>query len=180
MHDDRKAGSVMSRRKVLALLGAAGAAMLAGRSNAQAGRARAADAKLPACIVTPKQTEGPYFVDERLNRSNIRLDPSDGSVSAGVPLTLELHISSINSAGCAPVVGAIVDIWHCDAAGIYSDATDPSFNTVGKKFLRGYQVTDAKGSVQFTTIYPGWYRGRTVHIHFKVRAKAQSGRDYEF
>ncbi len=77
-------------------------------------------------------------------------------------------------------MGAIVDIWHCDAAGVYSDATDPGFNTVGKKFLRGYQVTDANGGVQFTTIYPGWYRGRTVHIHFKVRAKAKSGQSYEF
>ncbi len=178
--DDRQAGLVMNRREVLVLLGATGAAMLAGYSNAQSGSARSTDGKLPACIMTPKQTEGPYFVDEHLNRSDIRVDPSDGSVKAGVPLTLGLRISSISSAGCTPLMGAIVDIWHCDAAGVYSDATDPSFNTVGKKFLRGYQVTDENGGVQFTTIYPGWYRGRTVHIHFKVRAKARSGRSYEF
>lgn len=176
--NDRKPDFDVKRREVLVLL--AGAAMLAGRSDAQADSAKATDGKLPACVVTPEQTEGPYFVDERLNRSDIRVDPSDGSVRAGVPLTLGLHISSVGSAGCTPVVGAIVDVWHCDAAGVYSDATDPSFRTVGKKFLRGYQVTDANGSVQFTTIYPGWYRGRTVHIHFKVRADAKSGQGYEF
>jgi len=62
-----------------------------------------------------------------------------------------------------------VDVWHCDAAGQYSDVSDAGFNTVGQKFLRGSQVTDANGIATFTTIYPGWYSGRTVHIHFKVR-----------
>jgi protocatechuate 3,4-dioxygenase beta subunit len=74
----------------------------------------------------------------------------------------------------------MVDIWHCDALGVYSDVEDPSFNTKGQKFLRGYQVTDENGIVAFTTIYPGWYQGRTVHIHFKVRSGAGSGQHYEF
>ena len=74
----------------------------------------------------------------------------------------------------------VVDVWHCDALGVYSDATDPNFNTIGKKFLRGYRVTDAKGTAQFKTIYPGWYQGRTVHIHFKIRTAPTSGRSYEF
>lgn len=134
----------------------------------------------PGCVVSPQQTEGPYFVDEKLKLSDIRVDPTDGSVKEGVPLQLTLHISQVSSNGCTPLVGAIVDIWHCDALGIYSDVRDRSFNTIGKKFLRGYQVTDAKGNVQFTTIYPGWYQGRTVHIHFKVRAAGTSGRNYEF
>jgi intradiol ring-cleaving dioxygenase-like protein len=60
-----------------------------------------------------------------------------------------------------------VDVWHCDAGGLYSD--EAANNTVGKKFLRGYQITDANGAVQFTTIYPGWYSGRTIHIHFRIR-----------
>lgn len=68
-----------------------------------------------------------------------------------------------------------LDIWHCDAAGVYSDATDPSFNTKGQRFLRGYQVTDANGKAAFTTIYPGWYQGRAVHIHFKIRTAAANG-----
>ncbi|MBD2496856.1 intradiol ring-cleavage dioxygenase [Nostoc sp. FACHB-280] len=130
----------------------------------------------PSCVLSPQQTEGPYFVDEKLNRSDIRIDPADGAIKAGVPLQLTLHISQVGSTGCTPVAGAIVDIWHCDALGVYSDVTDQSFNTVGKKFLRGYQVTDAQGNVQFTTIYPGWYEGRTVHIHLKVRTQEK----YEF
>ena len=124
--------------------------------------------------------EGPYFVDERLHRTDIRADPADGSVREGLPLALALRVSSVGSKGCAPLAGAIVDIWHCDAAGVYSDARDAGFNTVGKKFLRGYQVTDAGGQARFTTIYPGWYPGRAVHIHFKIRAGAGSGPAREF
>ena len=121
--------------------------------------------------------EGPYFVDERLNRSDIRSDPADGSVREGLPLALALRVSSVGSSGCSPLAGALVDIWHCDAAGVYSDA---GFNTAGRKFLRGYQVTDARGQVRFATIYPGWYPGRAAHIHFKVRVGAGAGRDREF
>jgi protocatechuate 3,4-dioxygenase beta subunit len=130
--------------------------------------------------VRPQQTEGPYFVDEKLNRSDIRSDPSDGSVKQGVPLRLVFHVSQIDGSSCTPLTGAAVDIWHCDALGVYSDVTDPSFSTVGKKFLRGYQVTDANGTVEFVTIYPGWYPGRTVHIHFKIRTDSASQRGYEF
>jgi len=123
----------------------------------------------PACVVRPEQTEGPYFVDEKLNRSDIRSDPSDGSVKDGVPLNLVFRVAKLTGAACAALAGATVDVWHCDALGVYSDATDPSFNTKGKKFLRGYQTTDANGNAAFTTIYPGWYQGRAVHIHFKIR-----------
>ncbi|MFQ4141936.1 intradiol ring-cleavage dioxygenase [Chlorogloeopsis sp. ULAP02] len=137
-------------------------------------------AKLPACVVIPEQTEGPYFVDDKLKRSDIRSDSSDGSVKEGVPLQLRLRVSAIANTSCKPLVGAIVDIWHCDALGVYSDVNDPSFNTVGKKFLRGYQVTDGNGTVEFTTIYPGWYQGRTVHIHLKVRTDGTSRQGYEF
>jgi protocatechuate 3,4-dioxygenase beta subunit len=124
---------------------------------------------LPSCIVRPALTEGPYFVDERLNRSDIRSDPSDGSVREGAPLRLVFNVSRIDSNGCNVFPDAYVDVWHCDGQGVYSDATDRSFNTVGQKFLRGYQVTDANGRAEFLTIYPGWYNGRTVHIHFKIR-----------
>jgi protocatechuate 3,4-dioxygenase beta subunit len=115
-------------------------------------------------------------VDEKLNRSDIRSDPTDGTVKDGVPLQITVNVSSINGSACTALSGATVDVWHCDAAGVYSDASDPSFNTKGKKFLRGYQTTDANGQVQFTTIYPGWYQGRTVHIHFKIRTS--SGHDF--
>jgi protocatechuate 3,4-dioxygenase beta subunit len=78
-------------------------------------------------------------------------------------------------------MGATIDIWHCDALGAYSDAQDPLFgNTKGKKFLRGYQLTNAEGAAQFMTIYPGWYQGRTVHVHFKIRTAPTNGLRQEF
>lgn len=134
---------------------------------------------LPACVAVPALTEGPYFVDERLERSDIRVDPTDGSTVEGIPLRLSLRVFRMNG-GCTPLSGAMVDLWQCNALGIYSDVSDPQFNTVGKKFLRGYQRTDATGTVQFLTIYPGWYRGRAVHIHFKVRVNPDSAQGYEF
>jgi protocatechuate 3,4-dioxygenase beta subunit len=135
----------------------------------------------PACTVRPQQTAGPYFVDEGLNRSDIRSDPSSSAVKPGVPLKLEFQVSQVVGQTCVPLAGAIVDVWHCDANGVYSDVSDRRFNTLGQKFLRGSQVTNANGAVEFLTIYPGWYPGRTVHIHFKIRTAAQSaGQGYEF
>lgn len=75
---------------------------------------------------------------------------------------------------------ALVDVWHCDALGVYSDVQDPGGSTVGQKFLRGYQVTDASGRAAFTTIYPGWYSGRAVHIHFKTRTDGGASSVLEF
>lgn len=158
-----RVGGGVSRRDAILMLGAA---MLAGRSHAQPLPGK------PVCVLTPEQTEGPYFSDQRLNRSDIRRDPSDGTVKAGVPLSLTLRVHTVNPGHCVPLAGAIVDIWHCDATGIYSDVADPRFDTRGKKFLRGYQMTDAQGLVSFLTIYPGWYPGRALHIHFKVRANS--------
>ncbi len=139
-----------------------------------------AGSTLPACVVAPAMTEGPYFVDENLNRSDIRANTADGSVSEGVEFKLTMRILLAGGDGCAPMPGALVDIWHCDAQGVYSDVTDRSFSTVGQNFLRGQQVTDANGSVTFTTIYPGWYQGRATHIHFKVRSGASATQTYEF
>ncbi len=116
---------------------------------------------------TPQQTEGPYFVDEMLDRSDIRSDPTDGSVQDGIPLRLVIHVYDINNGSCIPLRGAHVDIWHTNSQGLYSDIQ--GINTAGKKYLRGYQVTDNNGTVQFTTIYPSWYEGRALHIHVKVR-----------
>jgi protocatechuate 3,4-dioxygenase beta subunit len=130
-----------------------------------------ADPPAPACVLTPAQTEGPYFVDERLARSDLRVDPRDGSTKPGALLALALRLAVVDGAGCRPIGGAIVDVWHCDAQGIYSDASDRRFDSRGAKFLRGYQATDAEGRVRFVTIYPGAYPGRAVHIHFKVRTK---------
>ncbi len=159
----------------------AGALPTTAASGVPAATATAANAAgLPACVVRPAQTEGPYFVDEKLNRTDIRTDPSDGSVKDGAPLQLTINVSQLSGSACTPLAGTAVDIWHCDAQGLYSDVTDRSFNTVGKKFLRGYQVTNLDGAVRFTTIYPGWYQGRTVHIHFKIRTDPGSASGAEF
>lgn len=148
-------------------------------SAASATAQPAAVSVLPSCVVRPQQTEGPYFVDERLNRADIRSDPNTGSVKEGALLALTFLVSRIGNT-CEPLPGAIVDIWHCDAAGIYSDVNDASAgSTVGQGFLRGYQTTDANGLATFTTIYPGWYPGRTVHIHFKIRTE-EGGAAYDF
>lgn len=135
---------------------------------------------IPACVVRPEVTEGPYFVDEKINRSDIRSDTSTGTVKAGALFVLTYRVSQISGSSCTPLAGAMVDVWHCDAAGSYSDVSDMGFNTVGQNFLRGYQVTDANGLAQFTTIYPGWYSGRAVHIHFKIRTTTAASQGYEF
>jgi protocatechuate 3,4-dioxygenase beta subunit len=134
----------------------------------------------PACVARPEMTEGPYFVDVRLNRSDIRSDANTGAVKEGAPLALTFRVSRIDADACAPLAGAVVDIWHCDAQGVYSGVTDRSFTTTSENWLRGYQVTDGGGAATFTTIYPGWYPGRTVHIHFKVRTDPDSAQGYEF
>src|SRR3954447_211313 len=162
-----------SRRTTLrALLGAGGAAWFVPAWNETV---EAADT-LACVLATPTVTEGPYWVDEKLFRSDIRTDPSTGVARTGIPLALTIKVQNLSSSGCAPLSGAYVDIWHCDAKGIYSD--ESSYNpgggtgtvvTTGQKFLRGYQITDDNGRVQFTTIYPGWYSGRTIHIHIRVR-----------
>lgn len=130
-----------------------------------------------SCVLTAALTEGPFFVDEMLNRSDIRSDPTSGVESAGVPLLLTFKAFRVASGGCTPLTGAYIDVWHCDVGGAYSDVAGAGS---GQRFLRGYQVTDADGIARFTTVYPGWYPGRAVHIHFKLRLFAGATKTYEF
>ena len=169
----------LTRRELLQVLGSAGLTALAGCTPAGAETAGTLD-RLD-CVVTPPQTEGPYFVDTRLMRADLRLDPATQAVSAGLPLRLAIAVSRVDGAACAPLPGAMVDVWQCDALGVYSDVRDFNglFDTRGKQFLRGYQLTDRSGRAEFLTVYPGWYAGRAVHIHFKVRVPAGE-RAYEF
>ncbi len=167
----------LSRRQALALIGASGAALLTGTRSARA----AAPVAPPSCVARPQQTEGPFFVEEDLNRSDIRSDPRTGAVKSGVPLQLTFRISRIAGASCVPLAGAQVDVWHCDASGRYSDTGRRNGSSGdAEKFLRGYQRTDGAGTVRFLTIYPGSYGGRAVHVHFKVRAFTQSASHQEF
>lgn len=122
-----------------------------------------------ACVLTPEQTEGPYYIAKEKVRSNIT------ERRPGTPLKLRINV--VDASTCKPIKGAAVDIWHCDAGGIYSGFMSASAGgqpggnggpTDKRTFLRGIQLTNARGYCEFQTIYPGWYRGRTVHIHVKV------------
>jgi protocatechuate 3,4-dioxygenase beta subunit len=138
-------------------------------------------AAAPDCIAIPEQTEGPYFVDQALERADIRVDPATGRRTPGVPLALRFELSQITPEGqCVVLPNAQFDIWHCDAVGAYSGVEDRRSSTAGEMFLRGYQRSDDGGVVQFTTIYPGWYSGRAVHIHFKIRVLTAARRTDEF
>ena len=169
----------LTRRQMVGAAGTTGVALLFGGLVRGTGGALDPDVAEAAatCVMTPAKTEGPYFVDERLNRSDIRSDPTSGDVQDGIKLTLKLSVFDASN-DCAPVRGAQVDIWHANAEGEYSD--ESANGTSGQKWLRGYQVTDADGAVTFTTIYPGWYSGRAVHIHFKVRLFNGSTETLEF
>jgi protocatechuate 3,4-dioxygenase beta subunit len=112
----------------------------------------------PDCVLTPEQEEGPFYVDLARVRQDIAED------RPGVPLALALTVVDSNT--CEPIRDAAVDIWHCDALGVYSG--EPSEGTAGKTYLRGIQLTDRNGLAEFATVYPGQYPGRTTHIHLKV------------
>jgi len=137
--DDRLIGKVLSRREMLGLLGAlsGGAVLMAcgsgarkpqsstsGGGNVTTNGGNVAASTTGACVARPELTEGPYFVDEKLNRSDIRIDTSNGKMSDGALFTMTFNVTQANN-NCAPLPGAVVDVWHCDASGVYSDAVDP-------------------------------------------------------
>lgn len=156
-------------RRDFALRMAGGVAAVAlggcGESAASDGGAGGTVAR-STCTLYPQETQGPYFLDLDM----LRRDITEGR--RGAPLGLALQV--VNAASCAPLAGVVVDVWHCDAAGVYSGYTGQlgGVDTRGQTFLRGSQVTDAEGRVRFDTIYPGWYPGRTTHVHFKVHVSS--------
>lgn len=184
--DDVPVGRVLSRREVLAMLGgsvlvactpaavsapsSSPAVTSAATAGVIAAPAAPATVAVPSCVVRPALTDGPFFVNGKLDRSDIRSDPATGAVSAGAPLVLTFNVSRVSGSACTVLADAVVDLWQCDALGVYSDVSGPG---AGRKFLRGFQRTDAQGRARFTTVYPGWYQGRTVHLHFKIRSGSQ-------
>lgn len=163
-----KQGNIMDRRKFIA---GAGGVILTSRSPAVFGKSELVYPS-DACHPTIRQTQGPYLTPDSPRRSDIR----EGA--AGVPIKLELTV--VDDLWCKPVSDFVVDIWHCDANGLYSgvdniafdrntlEITDQAVNMKDKSFLRGHQVTDENGKVVFTTIYPGWYMPRIAHIHVRL------------
>jgi protocatechuate 3,4-dioxygenase beta subunit len=149
-------------------------------------------AAAPGCTLASEQEEGPYYIDDE----KLRADITEGR--PGVPL--KLRIALVDSRSCAPLTNAAVDIWHCDALGVYSGFTSNSPDGGGPgggrgrgrgpgggpgrgrgpvdatRFLRGVQVTDAGGFVEFSTLYPGWYSGRAIHVHLKAHIAGEGGR----
>jgi protocatechuate 3,4-dioxygenase beta subunit len=188
----------ITRRRALGLAGSAGAAYLVTRTALPAALEGLASVPTAAAAgsvaVTPSMTEGPYWVDELLRRTDVRGNSASassgaGTVQAGVPLRLTVKILDASTGGA--INGAHVDIWHANAYGLYSDEGSQqsgggttSSNTSGQNFLRGFQVTGqdagfgaspSDGQVGFTTIWPGWYNGRAIHIHVRVRTYDASG-----
>jgi protocatechuate 3,4-dioxygenase beta subunit len=176
---------LLSRRQAMGLFAGLGAGVVAvacsgGSSSKGASSstrttsagASGTTASSAACVLTPEVTEGPYYLD----LDKVRSDITEGK--DGTPL--DLKITVVDATGCAPIKDAAIDVWHCDAAGVYSGFSQAGGGGPGggpggaqsatddQTFLRGTQVTDANGLAQFHTIYPGWYRGRAVHIHMKV------------
>ncbi len=162
----------IGRRDAIGTIGIASAALLArcgdgtttGPSGTTATTTTTAPPSGAACVLTPALTEGPFYFDAGL----VRRDITEGR--PGTPLLLTLDVMSAGA--CSPIRDAVVDAWHCDAVGLYSGYG--SEGTAGERFLRGVQVTDANGRVSFETIYPGFYRGRTIHIHLKIYLNART------
>jgi len=181
MTRNRDRRDALTRRGALATLAGAGTtlALACGRAsnggNAPSRAANSAALRDPPtlqCAVTPGGEIGPYFADDSAAgffRSNVLANIDGSNVQSGILLALTITIVDARK-GCVPYAGAQVDLWHCNAAGVYSDQA--SEQTASDSWLRGYQLTDARGQVTFTTIVPGWYRGRTTHIHVRVRSNS--------
>lgn len=160
----------MDRRNLLKGLGLLGAASLLPlpKTRAAIGKLKAQSLGLDGnCVLIPTETAGPFPLDLTANTTYFRQDIREDRT--GVPFTLRMKIIGLND--CLPMQNVRVNIWHCDKGGSYSGYSSAAGNTtdtVGQTWLRGYQITDANGEVEFTTIFPGWYNGRICHIHFQV------------
>ncbi|EFL31863.1 protocatechuate dioxygenase [Streptomyces viridochromogenes DSM 40736] len=179
MTDKSANSSPVGRRTVLLATGATAATLAVGVAASTDAPTSQADNTAPVaaaavCTLTKEMTEGPYYLDGQY----VRADISEGK--SGIPLKLTLTV--VDDDTCAPLNKALVEIWHCDALGEYSGFVgnnghnEPDNGT----FLRGGVLTDASGVAKITTIYPGWYRGRCLHIHIKVHTNVTLTSDGSF
>lgn len=168
--------------------------VLAGVVGGMTFTSRSAFAATPACTLTSEKEEGPYYVDDETLRRDIT------ETKPGVPVRLAVML--VNARSCEPLSNAALDIWHCDASGVYSGFTtmnpDGGFGGPGgladrgpggfggrggrqidpTRFLRGVQITDEQGRAEFITVYPGWYSGRAIHIHVKAHMGGAAAQKY--
>lgn len=176
----------INRRRALTLFGVVGLGAVAAACNKKDSSSSSSGASASSgtstsavstasCVLQPELTEGPYFLDG----DQIRSDITEGK--AGAPMALAITV--VDADTCMPIEGASVDIWHADAAGTYSGFSSGgggggpgggATTTDNETFLRGIQMTDANGVAAFATVFPGWYQGRTTHIHLKVRHDSQT------
>ncbi|WP_406196221.1 intradiol ring-cleavage dioxygenase [Streptomyces europaeiscabiei] len=179
---DAPGATPIGRRTVLIATGATAATLAVGAAaTPEAPTTGTADTRDTApvaaaavCTLTKEMTEGPYYLDGQLVRADIREDKT------GFPLVLTLTV--VDDDTCAPLAGALVEIWHCDALGEYSGFVgnnghnEPDNGT----FLRGAVLSNSSGVAKITTVYPGWYRGRCIHIHLKVHTNVTLTSDGSF
>ncbi len=161
-------GRALATRRDVLRAGAAGLITLVGLGTVLKGKIYAEEPALAES--TPALEEGPFWIeeaDQRYRRSDLRANLDGTSMQAGLPLNLWLTVSELQNGAIAPLQSAFVYIWIANALGVYSG--EQGERTLSDSYLRGYQVTDEKGIVAFTANYPGWYDGRTVHIHARVR-----------
>jgi len=176
-NDDATIGTVLSRREAIRLATRAGLVLVsAGAASRIAFAGRQGTQKSVHLVASPQLTEGPFFVDEKLNRSDLIAGSTRPTVAKGLPLLLTFSVFKLVGSEYKPLKSAQVDVWHADVAGVYSDESNPMNheNTDRQTWLRGYQVTDDLGVVRFKTIFPGWYPGRCPHVHFKVRTLSET------
>ncbi len=176
-HDDQPIGTILTRRDALRAAALSGFGLFLGGAKAEA-------APVLDLVATPELTEGPFFVDNKLNRKNVTEGTRRKTVVDGEPLLLKIKVFKIVEGKTTPLENAQVDIWHTDASGTYSGEPSSGIqdeDTSGQMWLRGFQKTDKEGACEIQTIFPGYYRGRTNHIHFKIRLYSKSGdKTYDF
>jgi protocatechuate 3,4-dioxygenase beta subunit len=178
-NDDATVGRILTRREALRAAARSGFGLAAIVGAQRFGYAApVSDTPKVHLVASPVLTEGPFFVDENLKRSDLVAGTTRHSVKNGIPLQVSFSLYKLVGTDHTALKDAHIDVWHADAIGVYSDENNPMNHEMTSKqtWLRGYQVTDETGAASFKTIFPGWYRGRTPHVHFKIRTYSSAAK----